>query len=173
MAKTKPKKPQALEIPSDDCEVEVDGEKFYPHVGEWIKAIPGMTVGNIGMSHRLNSLQTEMAAVEDDHAEDDKSAEAEAGRKKAGEEQIAIMAGAFDEGLAILQGRIFEWNWTDDNDDRYEQPRRDPEVFRKLRTEEFYYLIGAVQNGGADQSKNASRPSQTSSSASRRRRGQG
>ena len=169
MTKTKPKKPQAVEIPSDDCEVEIDGVVYNPHVGESIKAIPGMTVGNVGMSRRLTAMQTEMAAVEDDHPDSDQSDEANAARTEANAQQLAIMGDAFEEGMALLHGRIAEWNWTDDTGEKLPQPRRNPEVFRKLRTEELFYLIGAVQSGGADQSKKSS-PSQTSSSASKRPR---
>ncbi len=153
MPKKKSQKPPTRRVPSDDCEVTIDGEDYTPHVGEWIEVIPRLSVGEVRLFRSLNALQPKLAAIEGDDGADASG--------------IALMDDSFQEVLAVLRHRVLAWNWTDDADEPYPQPRDAPDVFEQLRIEEIYYLTAAMQGGGAN-SKNAGRNSRTSSSGSAR-----
>ena len=149
-------KPPLDPIPSDDCEITINGKTYTPHEGEWVKAIPGMQLGDFKISHKLGELQPQLAAIEGDEDE--------------GAKRIALADDSFNDVVESLKDRIVEWNWTNDLGSPYPQPPDDPEVFRRLRPEESYYLISVMRGETTDAEKNGSKPSPTTSSGSRRRR---
>ena len=149
--RAKPTKPKPKTIPSDDCEVTVDGVDYYPHRGEWIKAIPALTVAEVRLRRELTGVQVKLDALK--------------GEPDENEQMVALMDDSFDTVIRVLSQRIVEWDWTDDAAEPYPQPHRNPEVLRSLRMDELYYLVLAVRGETAGERKNASRPSQTPSSA--------
>lgn len=148
--KTKPKKPEAQWVPSDDCEVEVGGVSYFPHLGERVQVISSFTVGKLRLMRRLAELNANMAAVDGDGAAP----------------AIALMDDAFEEAIGVLQGSVVDWDWTDDSGAPLPKPLHNPAAFQGLRIDEIYWLVAATRGETRAQQGNASRPSPTTSSVS-------
>lgn len=142
------------QIASDDCVVTLDGVEYTPHEGEWIRAVPGLSVAELRLVRELNELKPKLDAIEDEDTEQEQS--------------IALMDHSFGRAVAIVAGRIEEWNWTDNAGQPYPK-NPDEEVIRCLQLEELYYLLAAVRGETPAERGNGSRPSQTSTSATKRR----
>lgn len=140
------RKPEAVEIPSDDCVLTIGGVTFAPHEGEAVWVRPGMTVGELRLLREIQGLQVKIAALADEDED--------------GVRRIAAMDDAFGSAVAFLRDRLVRWTWTDDAGAPYAQPRDDPAILERLRIEEIFYLVGAVNGANPGQQKNVSRPSQ-------------
>lgn len=137
---SKPPAAMAIRVPSDDCAVEVDGETYYPHVGEWVEILPLRKVRDI------RSLLTVM---------------------KANTEDPASLAVAFDGLGDFLNARVVRWNWTDEDGRALPQPGNG--VLDELTLDEQRWLARQFQ-GVEETRKNSSSPSTASSTARARNR---
>ena len=149
-------KPPTRQVPSDDCLIEVDGVEYKIHEGEWVKVINSFVIGSLKIMRRVTELQSQMDSLEDD----------ETIRK------VILMDDTMDELVGVLQRRIVEWNWTDDLGNPLPQPLNNPDAFQSLRIEELMYLALVVKAEAPAEQGNGSAPSQTTSSATKRRKSQ-
>lgn len=144
-------KPPTRQVPSDDCTIEADGVVYSPHEGEWVKVVSSFAVGSLRIMRRMTELQSQMDALDDD----------EQIRK------IVLMDDTVDQIIDVLQGRIVEWNWTDDLGNPLPQPFGNPDAFKPLRLEELMYLALIVRGEAPAEQGNGSRPLPTSSSVTK------
>ncbi len=125
------KKPEIRQVPSDDCEVPVDGVVYTPHEDEWVQVLPIQRVGDTKMYVAFNHLGPQLLALKGEPDEQAKVNE--------------LVAPHFDSVIAFVTGRIVKWNWTDMAGDPLPQPRDNPAVFATLTTEELMYLVSVIQ----------------------------
>lgn len=153
-------KPPPRRVPSDDFILEIDGETYTPHAGEWVEFVPTLPVGLFQAEARIRSLATQLDALKDDAGAipPDRLREAN-----------DLIAGHYDDLCNLLARLVVAWNWTDDRGQPLPQPDGTDRPFRLLSVDELYYLWQAAQGGNPDARKNGSRPSPTTSSATRRR----
>ena len=143
-------KPLPKRVPSDDCAVLIDGAVYYPHEGEYVDVMPGMSVGELQSIEHLRRLGVEIQALE--------------GEPDAQSRLLALLDPHYEELYRLLAARLVAWNWTDDRG-RAIGPPDDVANLRTLRPEELYYLLFAAQGETPGARKNGWRPSQTISSA--------
>lgn len=151
MAKIEP-----VTVPSDDCVVRSGGGVATPHEGESVTVIPGMTIADMAVFHRLAELPAKMDEFE-----------GEAGGFVG---QLRLMEEFADAVAPTLTDRIAAWTWTDQRGRPLPQPADDPTVFRRLSFEEIQYLCLLLRGRAPDQEKKDSSPSPITSSATARRR---
>lgn len=142
-------KPQARQVPSDDCVVTIDSVDYALHEGESVTVVPGFSVGDIQLMRRFAELQPQLDAAANPS------------------EQIGITADTCNEIIEALSKRLLAWSWTDDAGRLLPQPLGNPMAFAPLRVEELMYLALIVRGEAPGERKNGSRPSPTSSSATR------
>ncbi len=148
-------KPPTRQITSDDCVVTVEGEDYTPHEGEWIRVLPGITAAEIRLLRELQELKPKLEAIEgDDEAQG---------------QSIVLLDKSYDRAVSMVARRVVEWNWTDSEGKKYPSGPT-TEVIQELDVQELFYLVAAVRGETAGERKNGSRPSPTTSSASRQRR---
>lgn len=165
---TKPTRPPAVTVPSDDYEIEVDGETYYPHRGEEVEVLMGATVGEFAYQRGMDELRVKLDAIGEEIEEEDEATELQ--RLIAERQQRTVLIeGSYGEMSEFVRERMVSWNWTDRRGKSYPQPDDDPEVFDRLPLEELAYLVSVVRGETGGQAKNASRPSPTSSSATAKR----
>jgi hypothetical protein len=121
-------KPAPRRIPSDDCELEVDGATFHPHAGEWVEILPVRLVGDARLLVKIIAVAGDLAALNGDSAA-----------------ITARMAEHFDEGVAFVRPRLVAWSWSDLQGDPLPQPKADPAVLHQLTGEELWYLVAVIQ----------------------------
>lgn len=73
-------------------------------------------------------------------------AEMRAFRKRADEEDFD----AFELGVEVLKTHVYEWNWVDDDDKPFPQPKDDPEVIDLLTDAEVDFLSARIQGSEAE-----------------------
>ena len=161
---TKPTRPPAITVPSDDFEIEIDGETYQPHRGERVEVLRGVTVGDYKYMRAVDELSVKIDAVEGEADGEDDDAKL---RQLIAERQqkIVLMDDSYGETVAFVRDRLVSWDWTDRRGEQLPQPGDDPDVFGRLSLEELFYLVSVIRGETGGQAKNASRPSQTSSSA--------
>jgi len=142
-------KPQPKRLPSDDCKVIQGGETYYPHEGEWVEVLPGVTVDGVRQLHTLHELAPKLLAAQ---GEADEQARI-----------LALMDGAFSEVARFLAPRLTAWNWTDDLGRPLPLPDGTPGPLGCLRQEELFWLISAAQGETPGKGASASKPSPTTS----------
>ncbi len=142
-AKGKAKKPQPVQIPSDDFEIDIDGVTYAPHAGEWVKIRPGTSVSAIRAQSAMARLQENMQAIKGDP-------DAELTLLRQLDEQFTIAC----ESAAKT---IVDWSWTDDDGDPLPCPKGQPDVIADLSAEEVSYLLTLGMSTGSDRG-NASQP---------------
>lgn len=136
-------KPQARRIPSDDCVVEVDGEKYNVHEGEWVELIPVTTVSDLAVLQKARDLETVAAAAKGDPDENVKMLDA--------------TSGMVDSICEMLAPRVKAWNWTDDAGRPLPQPDGTAEPLKRLHWEELLYLTQAAQGQNPGPKGNSSK----------------
>lgn len=109
----------ARRINSDDCKVTVDGEDFFPHVGEWVEIAGGRLFGEV----MLNWEVSDMTALEG----------------KSPSEQVRLLNQRYEKLLTHVLGRVKGWSWTDDDGNPYPNPPTEDAV-RRLSEAEVNYL---------------------------------
>jgi hypothetical protein len=144
-------KPGFRRVPSDDCKVEDGGELFYPHEGEWIECTRGLQVREMASLQEMQSMLTELDTVKGEPDEWQRVPE--------------IMTRHYDRLIPILRDRVVRWNWTDDAGRPYPQPMDDPDVFRRLKPEELWYLSAAIRGETPGEQKNGGSGTPITSSA--------
>jgi len=124
-----PRWPEPLTLSSDSCDVDYGGRTYYPHQGETVTFIPGLTVAGMLLITRLASLGPAMQALDSDSTPS---------------EQAAVMAefGAVVKDMSdIVAPSIVGWTWTDRNGRPYgKSPAEDPGVLNRLTVSELMYL---------------------------------
>lgn len=145
-------KPQAIRVPSDDCLVEVAGEQFAVHEGEWVEVLPIMKARDMQALNALGSVGDRMAVAQGDPTEALQISE--------------ILDSAFADVAELLAERVRAWSWTDMDGVPLPQPKGDPEVITQLTTDEMFYLVGLVRGDGLAQRKKDLSAWQTTSSDS-------
>ncbi|HLF76647.1 MAG TPA: hypothetical protein VJB57_04080 [Dehalococcoidia bacterium] len=155
---SKPKKPALVRVLSDDLMVPVgrEGELLAIHEGEWVEVYQFESVADTKLANQLRGLSTALDAIDDADPE----------RMLKTNELVAEHE---EKLIVLLKPRLVRWCWTDDGGEPLPQPREDPDVLTRLRYEELFWLSLAVSGKTGSVEKNASRPSQTSSSATPRR----
>jgi len=133
-------KPQPRRIPSDDCEVTINGEVYTPHEGEYVEMLVGQTVSEISAARRFLELQPKFAALK---GEDDEN-----------QQVTALLDDAFEGICKSLAGRVVSWNWTDDAGRPLPPPDGTSGPIKNLRAEEVYYLIGCAKGEPPAERKN-------------------
>lgn len=120
--------PDAVTQSSDDCELTFGGESYYPHQGETVTYIPGLTVGAMLQITQLAKLAPRMEAMDKDTPQ---------------AESIAVMS-EFGEIVEQMKdeiaGQIVAWSWTDRRGQPYAAPAAEPGVFNRLEIKELMYL---------------------------------
>ncbi len=143
-------KPQPVRVPSDDCVVTVKGTSYHVHEGEWVELLPGLSVGDYESFHAFAGVQVQMAAVK---------GEADEGLKT-----IGILADTFGKAVPLVKSRLVAWNWTDMRGEPLPQPHAEPSPLWRLDEAEIAYLIQVITGTNEAAEKNASSPSETTSS---------
>lgn len=144
-------KPPPIRIPSDDCRIVLDGQEFFPHEGEWVETLAGMTVAEYKAINAMGNLAERLAQVKGDPDEEEKV--------------NALIDGQFDQICDVLAARVVAWNWTDDAGRPLPQPNGTPAIFHRLRSHELNWLVRAAEGETPSQEKKDSRRSPTTSSA--------
>lgn len=144
-------KPLPRRVPSDDCAVDLDGDTYYPHEGEWVEIVGVPSVAELQAFTALAALGQDLAVAE---GEPDEAGQA-----------AAAIDRHFTAVCAALAERIVAWNWTDMRGRELPSPDGNPAVFASLSTEELYYLTRVARGERAADRKNDSRPTVTTSSA--------
>ena len=156
-------RPPAVTVPSDDYEIEVDGETYHPHRGEQVEVLIGATVGDFAHQRSLDELRVKLDAIGGEAEEDE---DAELQRLIAERvERTVLIDDSYGQTVEFVRDRIVAWTWTDRRGKALPQPADDPTVLNRLSLDEMFYLVAVIRGETGGQAKNASRPSPTSSSA--------
>ena len=129
MAKKILKKPPMAAVDSSSYEIEIDGEKYYPHSEETV------TFKSRGS---VDTMMTYMTLV--NFSQENESADAKANTARLMKELQAD--GLFYNLLDYLARNIKSWTWTDQNGDPYENP---PSIatLKSLEFTEIFWLMSA------------------------------
>lgn len=144
-------KPRPRRVASDRCPVLVDGQLYYPHEGEWVELLAGVTVGQLGLLRQVQELPARLSQADGDA---DEAAQV-----------VALMEAALSEASAFLAPRVLAWSWTDDLGRPLPQPDGTPGPLRALRAEELYWLLDGAQGETADDAGKGGSVSPTTCSA--------
>ena len=137
-------KPIARRVPSDDCAVTHAGEVFYPHEGEWVEMLPGISVGDLAALKSLAQLEMRRAALDGDEDE--------------GAQTIDMLLEAVATARTVVTPRLTAWSWTDIRGAPLPCPADDPDVYLGLEVEEVFYLMRVARGEAPAERKNDSRP---------------
>ncbi len=99
--------------------------------------------------------------------------EAAKGDEDEGRQVIVIVDDAFEDATNALAARLLAWNWTDRTGVPFAQPHGNPKVIQALDAYEIRYLLTILHGETIEERKNGSRPSRTTSSATRSRQSRG
>lgn len=145
-------KPEARWVPSDDCEVEIDGEKYHLHEGERVSIIGAPTVKEMQVLWRFGRDDNFDPKPADDAPADVRQEWAERRTK-----QLDTM---FEELCEVIGRRVTDWDWTDEAGRLLPKPDGTGEPMRNLHTDELYWLRALIRGETPGQRKNGSRPSE-------------
>ena len=143
-------KPPARRVPSDDCVLTVEGVDYALHEGEWVEVRPGLTPHVLNAMRAIQELAPKLAALEGDEQ---------------AQRTVALMDDSLGDMRLVLADLVTGWSWTDDSGSPLPQPSA--EGLAGLRIEELLYLMQVVQGNEPATEKNGSRPSGTTSLATR------
>lgn len=144
-SKTKPTKLPTKTIVADDLEVEVDGEKFYPHAGESVTyRVKNLSLDNYLVQMKALSLQFALPEAAVDN--------------KLDYQAVINLEEAAHKVLALLASQIVSWDWTDDLSEPYPSPPT-PEILRTLSREEMRWLDAHINPIRPEPTKNGQAPS--------------
>lgn len=148
-------KPTPQCVPSDDCPVVADGDVFYPHEGETVTMFTQMSVGEWQHFEQIRRLGVELNALQ--------------GEPDEAEQTLRLLDQHFDDLCDMLATRVVDWDWTDNRGQPLPKPDGTPGPLKRLSSQELKWLINAGQGEMAAQRKNALRPLQTTSLATKSR----
>lgn len=135
-------KPRPLRIPSDGCEIRVEGKTYQPHEGEWVELISVNTVGELKTRVEMAKLGVKIDAIR--------------GEPDEGARFNAIMDEHYSMLIQHLARRVFAWNWTDDRGIPLPPPVNpdgSPSGLLLLRAAELYWLMNASAPKGEAESE--------------------
>lgn len=135
---TRPR-PLGRQVPSDDCDVTIDGTVYHPHAGEWLRVVPIHRAGDSEVFFRINQLETVIKASKGDPDEMEKRA----GALKA---QVDALAN-------FCKGRVQAWNWTDVLTGE-PLPAPSVEAFKALTWDELWYIANTINGNNPAARKN-------------------
>lgn len=144
-------KPASVRVPSDDFVVEIGGQAFNTHEGEWVEVLPQMSVRDMQQLQRLSRLQVEIDAL--------------AGEDGGGAAVLALLNATYADMCQTLAARISDWTWTDDAGRPLPKPDGTPEPFQRLAPLELEYLALVLQSNYPAARGKGSNGSPTTSSA--------
>ena len=143
-------KPASVRVPSDDFVVEIGGEPFHTHEGEWVEVLPQVLVHDMQQLLRLSRLQAEIDAL---------------GGEDGGGAVLALLDATYADICQTLAARIVDWSWTDDAGRLLPKPDGTPEPFQRLAPPELEYLVLVLQRDHPAARGKGSNGSPTTSSA--------
>lgn len=144
-------KPASVRVPSDDFVVEIGGEPFHTHEGEWVEVLPQMSVRDMQQMQRLNRVDVEIDAL--------------AGEDGGEDAVLALLDATYADLCQTLAARIIDWTWTDDAGRPLPKPDGTAEPFRRLAPQELWYLVRVVRSDNPAARGKGSNGSPTTSSA--------
>ena len=124
-------KPASVRVPSDDFVVEIGGQAFNTHEGEWVEVLPQISVCELQQMQRLNRLHVEIDALAGEDGGDDAV--------------LALLDATYADLCQTLATRIIDWTWTDDAGRPLPKPDGTAEPFRRLAPQELWYLVRVVR----------------------------
>ena len=140
--------PPAQQVPSDDCELNIRGTIYHPHVGEWIEIVPHISVQDLRMQAEWDEMQVQLKALEGDEDEDEKAG--------------PLIRQAYDSIIAVVAPRLMGWTWSDHRG--HPLPPPSPAILITLHLQELQYLTRAVRGDTMQASRDDTPPSPTTSS---------
>ena len=144
-------KPASVRVPSDDFVVEIGGQPFHTHEGEWVEVLPQMSVRDMQQMQRLNRVDVELDAL--------------AGEDGGEDAVLALLDATYADVCRTLAARITDWTWTDDAGRPLPKPDGTAEPFRCLTPRELMYLNQVLQDDHPAARGKDSNGSPTTSSA--------
>lgn len=155
MANAKPTKPQPRRVPSDDCEVTIRGESFYPHVGESLWVIGSETIGQMKSRWAFLHLSSELDEAKEDPQKDGESPEDYQKRvEKANGDRIRLIESQYDDLVHWFAERLDRWDWTDNRGESLPPLNRTIEPFMGLSMDEVYYIKNVLTGEGPAETLN-------------------
>lgn len=145
-------KPKPTRVDSSDCRVEMFGDPYCPHEGEWVEMVRGLATGALEHLDALSQLQTQGLTLQDEEGGNVRMAQMM--------KQTAVVM------WDLLKDRLIAWNWTDDRGRPLPQPDGTVEPLKLLNFEELLWLFGVLQGETKVERKNGSAPSPIISGAS-------
>lgn len=143
----RPTRPPGVRVPSDNFAVEIGGDTYYPHAGEWIEFDLQPTIADFVNALGLLRMDEQIA------------------RAQSGDVDPQLERTMADLVPAALD-RIIAWTWTDKRGVPYANPPREADI-RRLSQAEWQYIISRGALDAEDVRKNASGNFMTASTANR------
>lgn len=127
-------------VACDDCTLDIAGEEFRPHEGEWVEILPVLKVSDLQLFERIMDFGDKLAIA----------------RGESAREVTSLLASEFTHFCDLLARRIVAWNWTDVvTGEPLPQPFGRPEVLAELTEAELVYLTLVLRGHRAVDRKNA------------------
>lgn len=126
-------------IPSDGCEVTINGEAIYPHEGQWVEMLPVRKVSDLQAIDRMMAFGDKLAIARDDSMR----------------ELVALLSEEYGHFCELLSRRVLAWDWTDMvTGEPLPQPFGCPEVLAELSEAELLYLTALLRGHRPEARKN-------------------
>jgi hypothetical protein len=156
-------KPQPRRVPSDDCEVSISGEKYYPHVGESLWVVGRPRLGEQKAQWAFLRISAELDEVTADPRAEGEADEAYRARvRESNEAQINVVEGHYDQLISWFAARINRWDWTDDKGDQLPPLDGTTKPFLSLTMDEVFYIKDVLLGEGPAEALNEETTSQGS-----------
>lgn len=157
-------KPQPRRVPSDDFEIEISGEVYYPHLGESIWIVGQPTIGELKATWGFNRISVELDDVAaDPPAEGEAPDEVERRQRDSRVKAVQLVENHYDDLLAWIAPRLSGWDWTDNDSNPLPQPDRTPAPLQCLTPDELFYIRSVLRGEGPAEVGNADSTSATTS----------
>ena len=155
-------KPELIRFPSDDCEITIGGETYYPHVGEslWFRGKPKIGQTKADWAFRRIGASLDEAAP-DPRAEDETDDQffERIGRSRL--TQLALVETHYDDLLQWIATRLDRWDWTDDDGKPLPALDHTTAPLLLLSTDELFYIRNVLSGEAPAEVGNAEGPSPT------------
>ncbi len=166
MPEHKKTKPQPRRVPSDDCEVTIRGDSFYPHVGESLWVIGSESIGQMKSRWAFLHLSSELdEAKEDPRGENESDEDYQKRVERANGDRIRLIESQYDDLVHWFADRLDRWDWTDNRGDPLPTLDRTITPFMGLSMDEVYYIKSVLSGEGPAESLNVATDSASDSSA--------
>lgn len=159
-------KPQPRRVPSDDCEVTIGGQSYYPHVGESLWVLGTESIGQMKSRWAFLYLSSELDEAKEDPRGEDETDEAYAERvNRANRERIKLIESQYDDLVAWFADRLDRWDWTNNRGKPLPELDGTIKPFMSLSMDEVYYIKSILTGEGPAEALNGASVSANSSSA--------